>query len=234
MRRSPSTVEQGRCAQALWQALAMEKPVPSQPVRALLFDLGGVLIDFDFGRCFTSWANDAGTSADTYSGRFSFDAAYGEHERGRLNSGEYFAHLRQVLDLDLTDDQLLDGWNGIFIGPIAGVEALLVEAKAQVPLYAFTNTNPSHQSVWAPQFARELSVFDRVFVSSELGHRKPDRAAFELVVREIGERCGDIVFFDDSIENVEGARAVGMQAVHVTSPDSVRHALDALGLRSRR
>lgn len=210
----------------------MEAPVPTGDVKALLFDLGGVLVEFDFGRCFTSWANSAGSTVGAIASRFSFDAAYGEHERGRIDAGEYFVHLRHVLDLDLTHEQMLDGWNGIFIGPIAGVEDLLVEAKARVPLYAFSNTNPSHQSVWAPQFGRELSVFERVFVSSELGQRKPDRAAFELVASEIGEEFGDIIFFDDTFENVEGARAVGMHAVHVTTTDSVRDALDALGLIS--
>ena len=58
-----------------------------------------------------------------------------------------------------------------------------------------------------------------------MGSRKPDRAAFEHVAREIGVPAGRVLFFDDLEENVEGARATGMQAVLVRSPADVAEAL---------
>jgi putative hydrolase of the HAD superfamily len=66
-------------------------------------------------------------------------------------------------------------------------------------------------------------------VSSEIGHRKPERAAFDHVASAIGATPGNILFFDDGAENVTGARDAGMQAVHVTSTNSVRDVLALLG-----
>jgi putative hydrolase of the HAD superfamily len=76
---------------------------------------------------------------------------------------------------------------------------------------------------------RWRGIFTSTFVSSEVGHRKPERSAFEHVASMIGAPPGSILFFDDGPENVVGARDAGMQAVHVTSTDSVRIALARLG-----
>src|SRR5207302_8005877 len=110
------------------------------------------------------------------------------------------AGVRKSLSLDLADDVLVEGWNDIYVGADAEVLALLDMAKTRWPLYAFTNTNPTHQTVWSHRFARELEVFDSIFVSSELGHRKPERAAFDAVVSLIGRSASRILFFDDSPE----------------------------------
>ena len=199
----------------------------SEPVEALLVDLGGVVIGIDFGRCFERWARSAGCSAEALAARFTFDAAYEGHERGALGTTAYWDHLRDTLSIGISDEDLLDGWNDIYEGATHDVVELLRRAGATWPLYGFTNTNPAHQSEWVHRFAAELSIFRTIFVSSELGHRKPDREAFEVVVDAIGVPAARTLFFDDTAENVEGALAAGLQAVHVTSADSVRVALES-------
>jgi putative hydrolase of the HAD superfamily len=61
-----------------------------------------------------------------------------------------------------------------------------------------------------------------------MGLRKPEPAAFRHIEREIGVPAHRILFFDDSLQNVEGARACGLQAVHVTSDETVRETIAAL------
>lgn len=71
--------------------------------------------------------------------------------------------------------------------------------------------------------------FDPMFVSSEIGHRKPDRSAFEFVARSVGVPVESFLFFDDTLANVEGALAAGLDAVHVRGPADVKAALVRLG-----
>ncbi|MEI9885126.1 MAG: HAD-IA family hydrolase [Rhizomicrobium sp.] len=78
------------------------------------------------------------------------------------------------------------------------------------------------------RFADGLKPFRKIFVSSTIGLRKPDKAAFDHVCREIGVPAARILFFDDALENVEGARRAGLQAVHVRSNADVAAALAAL------
>ncbi len=203
-------------------------PFRPEAVEVLLFDLGGVVIDIDFGRCMRRWANSAGREVADITSRFSFDAAYEDHERGTLDVAGYCESLRRGLALELTDDDLLAGWNDIYLGVMDGMEPLLAAAATRFPLYALTNSNPTHQAIWAERFADILDVFTSTFISSEIGHRKPDRAAFDTVTSAIGASPTSILFFDDAPENVEGAIDAGMQAVHVTSTESVRAALSRL------
>ena len=203
----------------------------AEPIEAVLFDLGGVVLEIDFGRCFRRWADSAGCTADEIAALFEFDSAYEDHERGTLDTADYWTNVRAALSVDLPDDSLLAGWNDIWVDTDREVLDLLSLAGDRWPLYAFTNSNPAHQAVWATRFAGELEPFDTVFVSSELGHRKPDRAAFDVVVDRIGVPAPKVLFFDDGPENVAGARSAGLQAVQVTSAESVRSALRSAGLR---
>jgi len=197
-------------------------------VDALLFDLGGVVIDIDLGRAFTRWAAAAGTTVETIRSRFVFDAAYERHERGEIQADEYFASLRSSLQVELSNAELSEGWTAIYLGEAPGIRTLLSTLEGRLPLYAFTNSNATHQAFWASRYAEVLRSFRKVFVSSEIGVRKPERAAFAAIAAAIDVPLERILFFDDTLANVEGARAVGMPAVHVRSLDDITRAIDRL------
>lgn len=196
-----------------------------EDIDALLFDLGGVLIDVDFQRVTARWAELSGLAPHELHSRFSLGEAYERHERGEIDMAGYCASLRSDLRIGLDDDALEDGWQRIFAGEIAPTVELLRQLEGRMPMYVFSNTNATHHAFWRERYAKALEPIDRVFVSSEIGARKPDREAFERVAREIGVAPQRLLFFDDSAANVEGARAIGMPAVLVRTPDDVRVAV---------
>ncbi len=197
-------------------------------IEAIVFDLGGVIVDVDFARVTKRWAELARCDAAALHARFSLDEAYAQHERGGITAVEYFASLRRSLDIDISDEQFLEGWNAIFAGVIPGIEPLIERAAGQYPLYVFSNSNPTHEALWAPKYARTLEPFRRVFVSSNIGLRKPDVAAYRFVAREIDVAPDRILFFDDSPANVAGAEEAGLKAVLVRSNDDVAATMSAL------
>ena len=199
-------------------------------VDALLFDLGGVVMDIDFERVVARWAAHADCDVALLRARFAHDEAYKRHEVGELGTEGYFDSLRASLGVNLSDAQLLDGWNAIFAGELPGISELLARAAKHLPLYAFSNTNAAHEAYWSVHFAEALRPFKTIFVSSTIRLRKPDAAAFRFVVDAIGLPGERILFFDDGLPNIEGARACGLQTVHVTSVGDVANALAALGL----
>ena len=197
---------------------------------ALLFDLGRVVLDIDFSKAIACWAAHAGRAPSDIAARFVRGEAYRHHEVGRISDAEYFDSLRDALDVRLTDDQFLEGWNAIFAGEMPDIARLLPRAAEKLPLYVFSNTNRPHVEYFSKTYAGLLGHFRELYLSSTIGLRKPDAAAYDHVVKAIGVPASRIVFFDDLAENIEGARARGLTAVHVTSPDDVAHALTALGI----
>jgi FMN phosphatase YigB (HAD superfamily) len=197
---------------------------------ALLFDLGRVVLDIDFNRVLACWAGHAGCEPAHLAGRLVPDDNFKRHERGEITDAEFFAGLRGSLGIDMTDAQFLEGWNAIFVGEIPDMLQHLARAAQHLPLYLFSNTNRPHIEHFSTAYAPVLGHFREIFLSSAIGLRKPDAAAYDHVVKAIGVPASRIVFFDDSAENVQGARNSGLQAVHVRSPDDVADALTALGL----
>lgn len=191
--------------------------IHSNSVDALLFDLGGVVIEIDFDRAFWYWSLYSNQDRETIKSKFEFDSYYERHERGEIGTSEYFASLRGSLGINIRDEEFLKGWNSIFVDEIPGVVKLLSDIKEKLPIYAFTNTNLTHKSVWSEMFVHVPALFRKMFVSCEMGMRKPEPEAFNAISQEIGIKPEHILFFDDSVENISGARKIGMQAVHVQS-----------------
>jgi FMN phosphatase YigB (HAD superfamily) len=196
----------------------------------LLFDLGRVVLDIDFNKALACWAAHAACEPAHLLGRFARNEIYQRHERGEISDAEFFAALRASLGVDLSDAQFLDGWNAIFSGEMPGVAPLLARAAERLPLYAFSNTNGAHAEHFSKAYSEILGHFREIFLSSRIGLRKPEAAAYDHVIKAIGVPAGRIVFFDDLAENIEGARARGLTAVHVRSSDDVAGALAALGI----
>jgi glucose-1-phosphatase len=197
-------------------------------VKVLLFDLGNVIINVDFARAINVWSHYAKIAPEILKARFVFDVSYERHERGEITGAAYFASLRELLGLELNDEQLKEGWNAIYQGEVPGIQTILKQAKQSFPLYAFSNTNPTHWAYACQHYADVLGLFEKVFTSSELEKRKPHREAFEAVVNEMSVNAVNVLFFDDLLENVEGARAAGLQAVHVQSPTDTEKAVESL------
>ncbi len=197
---------------------------------ALLFDLGRVVLDIDFKRAMACWARHGKCEPAAIAARFAADEALKLYESGKIDDDAYFATLRKMLGVDITHEQLLEGWNAIFIGEMPGIAPLLARAAKRLPLYALSNTNPPHIAHFSRVHADVLGHFREMYLSSTIGLLKPDAAAYDHVVKAIGTPATRIVFFDDLADNIQGARAYGLQAVHVKSSEDVANALNALGI----
>jgi FMN phosphatase YigB (HAD superfamily) len=197
---------------------------------ALLFDLGRVVIDIDFNKALDCWAGYAGCAPAQLAGRLKPDENFRRHEKGEIEDAEFFAALRGSMGIDVTDAQFREGWNAIFTGEVPGIAPLLARAATRLPLYAFSNTNRPHVERISEIYGGVLGHFREIYLSSTIGLRKPDAAAYDHVVKAIGVPAERIVFFDDLAANIEGARVRGLIAVQVTSSADVANALAALGI----
>jgi putative hydrolase of the HAD superfamily len=198
--------------------------------KALLFDLGGVLVDIDFNRALEAWAPHSSLSVAQLRAAFKHDQPYERHERGEIGAAEYFDHLATTLRLTATREEIGRGWNAIFVGEIVEARKIIEAMRKVVPCYAFTNTNASHMATWTRLFPAVFAAFDRIFASHELGLRKPEPRAFERICQSTGVEAASTVFFDDLAENVQAASTCGLRAFLVRSPADIVSSLQAVGL----
>lgn len=199
----------------------------SHPVDAVVFDLGGVILDLAGLKDFLERHD---LDLTTFFARALGSGAHAEFERGALEPEVYADAFLAEADLDLDRADFLDefaGWPGDLL---PGAADLVADVRATGVITAtLSNTNAVH---WGSPFSTStvLPMFDQHFPSYQLGLAKPDEAIFRRVVDELGVEAGRVVFFDDNLVNVEAAASVGLQAHHVQGPREARIALAGLGL----
>jgi glucose-1-phosphatase len=174
---------------------------------------------------FAHWANLANLSVFEVQQRFVYDHEYEQFERGEISSVEYWRHLRRLLRVDLTDIQFEQAFNALVLQPVAGMFELLSNYRRRFPVFALSNNNTSHWVRCQDVFPSEIGLFHEVFLSQEMGMRKPEERIYRQLERQTGFAGAQILFFDDVLANVQQANALGWQSVHVQSKADVDAAL---------
>jgi putative hydrolase of the HAD superfamily len=180
-------------------------------VDAVFFDLGMVLVTFDWGIAIPRLAARGGGDAERVKDFLAHD--YHElFERNAMSEDEFFERGRVLLDFAGTRGEFQTYWNEIFTEIPVGVQALK-ELAEKFPIYALSNTNPWH-AVFLEETFDWMQLFRERFYSFELGARKPEPLIFERALARAGVTAERAVLIDDREENVQGARALGMHAIH--------------------
>jgi HAD superfamily hydrolase (TIGR01509 family) len=194
----------------------------------LLLDLGGVVLGIDFHRVFQHWAAASGVEASLFYDSWTLDQAYKDQEIGRIDFHQYTAHLSKTLGVSMSPEQWRDGWNALWTEPYNKVAATFGTLKRHFTLCAFSNTNAVHAESFMQRYPHILSQFDQLFLSHEVGCRKPSAEAFLHVCDLMRTKPQQVTFLDDSLENVAGARAAQLTAHHTRSEAEVLSVLGQL------
>lgn len=198
--------------------------------RAVVFDIGNVLYDWNPRFLYERLIQDD-RALDAFLRDVATKDWHFQHDAGRP-----FAETSAELSaLHPEHADLIAVWGPRFLdqvgGLLPGMETLVRDLDAaDVPLYAITNF--SHE-FWPPFRAREAAVFDRfrdIVVSGDERLTKPDPAIYRLALDRFGLAAGDTLFIDDRADNVEGAQAVGMNAVLFTDAQTLRADLAEHGI----
>ena len=193
----------------------------------VIFDLGNVLIDIDYQRSLSLIkAELPSTFHERVDGCYAaeFHKAY---ERGELDSFSFRNAFRDYFEQSWTDAEVDFLWNSL-LGELPAHRLELVRRlKARYQVGILSNTNEIHvEAVHALLQAKHgmknfFPLFDRVFYSQEMGLAKPSAAIYHQMILELKTTPSRILFFDDLLANVEGAAAVGIQAIQVTGPNTI-------------
>lgn len=145
-------------------------------------------------------------------------------ESGGCSETEFAAGVVADWQLELTPAAFLEAFQNWPTGPLPGAAELVAQTRASVATGCFSNTNALH---WHNHIAAWplASLFDRRFLSFELGLLKPDTAAFARVADLLEVPAERVLFLDDNAMNVAGAAAAGFQAARATGVDEARQRL---------
>jgi glucose-1-phosphatase len=197
------------------------------PIELVLFDLGGVLIEFagiESMRALTGIERE-----EELWDRWLRCPWVRTFERGDCSAEDFAAGMVDEWQLTVTPAAFLDAFGDWPRGPLPGADALVAGVRDSVPVGCLSNTNVLH---WQRTFGRWpiLDAFDVRFLSFELGMLKPDRELFDRVAGLLPSPRDHVLFLDDNAINVDAAREAGFAAATVRGVAEAREALVTAGV----
>lgn len=196
-------------------------------IKNLIFDLGGVIINLDVTRTFQAFADLANSSIKEVKAKVAEHSFFNEYEKGMLGDDEFRSNLRAFLNNQVTNAQIDEAWNAMLLDIPAEKYQMLLKLKSNYQVFLLSNTNNIHlqsvnQIVFSDTGRSGLGhYFHKDYYSHLMKMRKPDPEIFHHVLLENNLVANETYFLDDNLENIQGAKSVGIQTTHITSPEMV-------------
>ncbi len=197
-------------------------------VQAVVFDMGGVVVELG---PLTDLLGDDPMAPEVFWDRWLASPTVRDFEMGRCSVEDFGRRLVEELGLGFGGDELVERFRTWPRGLFPGAEEVVATAAASAEVCVLSNTNELH---WTSQtdHQRVVPLFDRAYLSYQLGLAKPDRDIFDHVVADLNCPPEAILFLDDNQVNVDGARGVGIRAELTRGVEEAAAALLLHGLGS--
>ncbi|HOW58137.1 MAG TPA: HAD family phosphatase [Candidatus Omnitrophota bacterium] len=204
-------------------------PSDSTKIKAVIFDLGNVLVNYDVKRAARRFSKAGGISQIRIWAHFFLSKFEQAYTRGEISTMEFYRAACRVFKKPIPYKLFKQYWNDIF-WENPGMERLLVRLKKYYPLYLISNTNLMHFTYIKKHF-KLLRHFKKKFPSHEVRARKPELRIYRRVLSKIGLRPEQTVFIDDMKSFIRGARKAGMHAIHFKNRLQLVRDLRRLGIK---
>jgi FMN phosphatase YigB (HAD superfamily) len=199
------------------------------PHKAVIFDLGKVLVNFDFKRGYRALEGLCPYPAPEIPRRIAPTGLVQGFETGMVEPQDFVAQLCRVLDLRVDYDQFCGIWSSIFAETLVP-ECMLEGLAARYRLLLLSNTNAIHFKMIRENYPM-LRHFHDLVLSYEVKAMKPNPEIFRAAIAKAGCRPEECFYTDDIAEFVEAARKLGIDAVQFQSADQIAQELEARGIR---
>ncbi len=195
-------------------------------VKAIFFDMGGVLVQLDAEKEMRRFTGDL-TREEMWA-RWLRSPAVREHEVGRMSPEAFADAILREFGSDAGVEDFLQSFGRWIVGPFPEAIPLITDLTPRYKLALLTNTCAYH---WTQVEKLGMAQHFPHVIASHLAEKiKPDRDFFELALSECGVAPSEAIFFDDNEINCEGARACGIEAHRVLGSAAARAVLIERGL----
>lgn len=198
-----------------------------QPIKNIIFDLGGIFLNIHYQLTRDAFINLGIKNFDELFTQHHANDLFEDLETGKVSEFEFYDLFRNEAKINLSNEQIKTAWNALLGDfPIERL-AWLEKIKQLYNIYLFSNTNQIHYDAFMKIYEQTTgkkdfnSYFIKAYYSQEMGLRKPYPESFMYIINEQNLLPEETLFIDDTIKNIEGAKSVGLQTIHLLAPQTV-------------
>ena len=212
---------------AIFMDFSTTKPVNPKILKNIIFDFGGVIINIDYRLTARAFEK---LGVDNFENLFSQKAQshlFDKLETGKIAPPDFRNELRDIINLNLSDEQIDAAWNAMLLDYPKHRLDFLRNIQQHYRTFLLSNTNQIHKDCYYRSLHNEHSfnnldvLFEKLYFSHEVGLRKPDPAIYKLVLDQNRLKPEETLFIDDSLQNLATPQSLGIQVYHLTNGEDI-------------
>jgi glucose-1-phosphatase len=208
-------------------------PMAKNHIRAIIFDVGRVLVRLDPDRLQKSLAHGLPLSPIEMWRAIEKDPLWKDWQEGRVSAGDWHLYLCKRFSMTLSFDQFVDAWNSTLDPTPIHPDGFFAKLSKNHCLGLLSNTDPIHVSHLERTYSFYAYFPEPVRTySCVVGACKPDPLVFQHALKSCKVKADQAVYIDDILAFVEAAQALGMHGIVFTNPGQLRANLEQLGIMS--
>lgn len=185
-------------------------------IKTVIFDLGNVIVPFEFKRGYAQMATRCRFHAAEIPKRIRSSDVVTRFESGQIDAHSFVQELSALLELDISYDGFCEIWMSIFLPEPLIPESLLQQLGQKHRLLLLSNTNEIHFTMLLKAYPM-LRHFDDYILSYQVGALKPSAIIYQEAIARARCRPEECFFTDDIAAYVDAARGHGIDAVQFVS-----------------
>ena len=192
-------------------------------IKNIIFDLGGVILNIDYHLTIQAFQELGVPNFQELYTQANQNNVFDDFETGKIPSHAFLSYMKAQSKMNISSDQIMEAWNAMLLDlPKKRLEQLKI-LKSNFNLFLLSNTNEIHVEAFKKIISTNFGsywfedVFDQVYFSNEIGLRKPNKEIFDFVLEKNRLKKSETIFFDDSIQHIEGAEKAGIHSFLVTN-----------------
>jgi putative hydrolase of the HAD superfamily len=203
--------------------------MPSGHLRAIIFDIGRVLIRVDVSRAMESLAPGTGFTPSELWSAIEKDPRWQDWQEGRMAPRDWYLHLTQRLGGGLTFEQFTEVWNRVLDPVPIQDDAFLEKLSKRYRLALLSNTDPIHVRHMEGAYSF-FKLFPARIYSCAVAVSKPNPLIYREALKAVKVKAEEALYIDDIAAYVEAAKRLGMAGIQFQSPAQLSSDLQALGV----
>ena len=200
-------------------------------INNIIFDLGGVIEKIDPKKVTEKFKQLGVCHAEKFFSLYRQSEMCSNFETGHISSSEFIAHIKNLCKNSVSNKDIVSAWCANQLGVEKSTLSILKTLKSRsYKLYILSNTNPIHYAMILRNFKHyhneefEL-IFDNIFLSYEIGKRKPNKAPYQHLI-DSGILPSKSIYIDDLDENLNSPRNLGFSTLHHKTNESIDYLLN--------
>jgi putative hydrolase of the HAD superfamily len=194
-------------------------------IKSIIFDLGGVLLNISYQKTIDEFEKLGIDNSSSFYSKKEQNNIFNHLECGKITVEKFVKEIQQHCNTS-TPKQILFAWNAMLLDFPKNKINLLNNLKEKYQIFLLSNTNEIHinkfQNIMGEkEYHKFYNLFNKVYYSYEIGFRKPDIEAFHLVLDKNNLKAKEVLFIDDSLQHIEGAKKLGIKTYHLQDNEEV-------------